>query len=260
MTTTKNSTQSIDYSTYPRLKAFHAVQYGEGFQQRNYSVLESYANVDDVTLKRAPRTTLEGAARDMITAVERAEQIAIRANPPVNCKGYVERADYPITSLYSDYKEGIEAEERTWADYRAERKKWRKCKHMYCLNVFPTVKDNFKLFPAKRKGARYCCDGCRVAHKDAHKRYEATGSYLPVYYYLPKLTESVNDEARMYESAYEADKIEKQVDKKRPQRRVVVRKVNDKGTSGGVVTTYKTRAEAVAAYDDVEREGWVKIN
>ena len=247
-----------------RLKAFHPVNYGGDFPMLRVEGNEQYANVTDLQLKLAPRTTQEGAARDMITMIERAEQIAIRANPPKNCKGYVERADYPITSLYSDYKDMIELGAHDWADYQAERKNWRQCKYMYCLNMFPTAADNFMYMQAKRKDARYCCDGCRVAQKDADVRYKTTGSHLPVYYYVPKLTETVNDAARLYESAYEGEDIESQLHENayagREDVHIKMRRTVDKGTRGGVMTKFKSNDEAKAAYEKADRSGWYKIS
>lgn len=243
-----------------QLKAFHPVRYSGDFTQRKIDSLEEYANVTDMQLKRAPRTTLEGASRDLITIIERAEQELIRANPPINCKGYVERANYPISSLYSDYKDGIEAGERTWSDYRAERKKWRACKYMYCLNVFPTDADNFKIYPAKRKDSRFCCDDCRIGQRDAERRYKKHGSYLPVHYYLPRMDETVNDEARIYEIAATGEDIEKQMNKRKTPRPVKL-KITDGGYArGGVMKTYKSAAEAYAAYAEQDRTGWRKIN
>ncbi|MDW0110444.1 hypothetical protein [Sporosarcina aquimarina] len=260
MKTNKTTNPAIDYSNMPRLKAFHSVNYGGDFTQRKIEGCEQYANVTDMQLKRAPRTTQEGAARDMITMIERAEQSLIRANPPINCKGYVERADYSIMSLYSDYKDKIEYGLANWSDYRAERKKWCQCRYMYCLNMFPIERDNFKRKPAKRKDARYCCDDCRVAQKDADKRYKATGSYLPVYYYMPKLTETVNDEARLYESATAADEIERQIDKRKTERPVKMKRTDGGGTRGGVIKKYKSLAEAEKGYAEQDRTGWTKIS
>lgn len=270
--------ETTDYETMPRLKAKHAVRYDSAFPNYVLNRLEVYANVSDVALKRAPRTTLEGAARDMITAIERAEQSVIRANPPVNCKGYVERADYPISSLYSDYKDIIEEttilfmlrlntfgnaawstvrDVVTWEDYRTERKNWRKCKHMYCLNVFPIACDNFKELPAKRKDARYCCEDCRIDHKDARERFKDTGSYLPVYYYLPRLSESALDDIRRHEGATPMRAIQKQKDKKRPVRYAVIKREK---YEGGPVVTFKSIAEAEKAYAWDDRSQWIKIN
>ena len=265
MTTKTNvNNERIDYETMPRLKAFHPVRYGEGFASRKIEGLEQYANVTDMQLKRAHRTTQEGAARDMITIIEQAEQIAIRANPPVNCKGYVERADYPITSLYSDYKRLIEEGTNDWTDYRSERKNWRLCKFMYCLNVFPTVKDNFMYMSAKRSDARYCCGDCRVAQKDADRRYKKSGSYLPVDYYIPNLTETTNDNARLYESSYEGQDIEKQINDNaevgRVERYVKLRQAVDKGTRGGVMKVFKSNDEARAAYEEEDHSGRIKIS
>lgn len=201
-----------------KLEATHAVRWGEDFTKRNYTGLERYANVDDVKLKRAGKNTLEGVANALILTAERAEQEAIRKNPPRNDRAYVERSDYSITTLYSDYKDDIEAGHKSWTDYHEERKKWRRCKYMYCLNVFPIDSDNFKAQPAKRSDSRYCCEACRKGEYDAKRRYVETGSFLPIYFYLPELSESVGDKIREQEFASEADIIEEEINKRRPQR------------------------------------------
>ena len=260
-----------------KLKATHPVKYDGTFPRYVLNQKETYANVSDVSLKRAGKNTLEGASRDMITVAERAEQDAIRANPPVNCKGYVERSDYPLSALYSDYKDIIEETTNmfllrletfgnaawstvgdvvTWEDYRAERKKWRKCRHMFCLNMFP-VEKNFKELPTKRKDSRYCCDDCRVARKDAQKRFDESGSYLPVYYYLPRLSESALDDIRKHEGAQPLRTIQKQKDKNKPVRRAIIKREK---IEGGPMATYKTLSEALAAYAKEDRSGWWKIN
>lgn len=222
-----------------KLEASHAVKWNEDFQQRKYDGLERYANVDDVKLKRAGENTLEGIANALILTAERAEQEAIRNNPPRNDRAYVERSDYSIMTLYSDYKDDIEAELKTWEDYREERKKWRKCKYMYCLNMFPIDSDNFKGLPAKRKDSRYCCDDCRRGEYDANRRYRETGSFLPVYYYLPEQDEYINDKLRRNEFASQADIIEEERNKRRPLRKVP----NEHG---------KSKVSPVVSYNIVE--------
>ncbi|MBS4193485.1 hypothetical protein [Lederbergia citri] len=275
MKTTK-TTENVALLT--KLKARHAVKYSKDFPNRKPNILDIYANVDDVTIKRAPANTLEGFANRLITDAERAEQEAIRANPPVFCKGYVERADYSITSLYSDYKDkiedstllfmlrlqifGVEAWNTldqlvTWDDYRVERKKWRSCKYMFCLNVYPIDKTNFKDMPAKRNDSRFCCDECRTAARDADRRYKETGSYLPESYYVPRLTESVGDDIRKYEYAAEAKTIQRNINANRPVRRAVIKEVKPKH---GAVITYKSIEEAEKAYADSDRAGRIKIN
>lgn len=221
-----------------KLEANHPVNYSVEFPKRNLNELERYANVDDVRLKRAPSDTLEGRANALILAAERAEQKAIKANPPRNCKGYVERSDYPITSLYSDFKDLIEAGEKDWDDYRAERRKWKRCKHMYCLNYFPIDKTNFKRFEAKRKDSEYCDAWCRSAHRDAERRFDKHGSYLPEHYYLSVLSESAGDRHRQNEFASEAESIEKEITKQRPMMKRTSDEIDEAQAGAGEVVTY----------------------
>lgn len=252
MTTTKKAktTERIDYEAMPRMKAYHPVKYGGDFTQRKIEGLEAYANVCDVSLKRARSDSQEGAARDMIAMIERAEQIAIRANPPVYCRAYVERSDYPLTSFYDDYKTLIERREATWSDYHAERKKWKHCAYKFCLNVFPKDKNNFKEWLAKRKDARYCDDQCKNGAHNAERSFDRTGSYMPEWYWLPRLSESVGDDIRKHEFTAESDKIEKRINKRKPMRYAVIKDDTEeiaRALSGGV-TTFKSVEDAERAY------------
>src|SRR5699024_4727564 len=104
---------------------------------------------------------------------------------------------------------------------RKERYKWRKCKHKYCLNYFPISRDNFKGRLAKRIDSKYCDSTCQLRHREAIRRYERHGSYLPIYYYLPELSESVGDRTRSNEFANEYDDLQKEYMKRRPISRLV---------------------------------------
>jgi hypothetical protein len=201
-------------SNLTKLEARHKVKYdGEDFSKRKITGLEKYANVDDVTLKRADsEITLEGLANKLIADWERLEQERIRSNPPLYSREYVEHCDpYSIMSLYSDYKDLIEEGYKTWGDYRQERRKWRRCKHMFCVHMFPTDRHNFLGKRAKRKDSRYCSDTCRTNHRDAQRRFELTGSYLLEWFYLPYMSESVDDKVRSHEWASRKETIEKRV-------------------------------------------------
>ncbi|EQB35260.1 hypothetical protein M948_19360 [Virgibacillus sp. CM-4] len=201
-----------------KLQAHHAVEYSTDFPKSTYTGLERFANVADVTLKRAPFNSLEGVANTLILNAQHTEQERIKANPPVYDRAYVERADYSIMSLYSDYKEEIEADRATWADYQEERKKWRKCAHKFCLNMYPIDNANFKGKRAKRSDSRFCCETCKDAHHDAIKRYKETGSYLPRWYYMPALDDTVGDRTRRRDMPTETDSLEKEINKNRPIR------------------------------------------
>lgn len=195
------------------MKARHKVRYGADFTERRQGDLEKYANVDDVSLKRAnPTTTLEGFANVLIADSERLEIERIRANPPVYDRTFVEHVNpYSIMSLYSDFKTAIEGGLVTWDHYRIERRKWRKCKHMFCINMFPIDKTNCKMMRARRKDSRYCSDACRVNHRDAKRRYAKTGSCLPEWWYLPNMSESVGDRTRRNEFASEGQALERRI-------------------------------------------------
>lgn len=233
-----------------KLKATHAFTPDKDFPVRKYNDLEIYANVADVTLKRAPKNTLEGEANRLIVEAERAEQAAIRANPPVYDRSYVERATYSITELYADLAGMIRVSDvLTWADYPAERRKWRKCKHKFCLDYFPIDKTNHKGKRAKPRNAVYCCNKCRYAARDAELRFKNNGSYLPEEFYIPRQADSVGDDIRAYEYAAREAKIERALADNKPANYLPQRKP---AYGCGEVVVFKSLEDAQNAHKTAE--------
>lgn len=222
------------------LKARHAVAYGGDLKKSNCpSHLEPFANVDDVYLKRAPSSSLEGMTREWSKLSEHMEREQLRANPPVYDRAYVERSHFTVTDLYNDIIADVEkavfqfniALFKTfgpsailffiygmdWTYYREQRKKFRQCTHMFCLNMIAIEGGNIRNEKPRRKDSRYCCDACKKAHYDARRRFRDTGSYLIREYYAPDYDESVGDRMRRYEVAMSAEKIETQQAKLKTQ-------------------------------------------
>lgn len=186
-----------DLSQLRKLRVNHYVQYdGDLFTRKKDTDLTQYTNVDDITLKRAPITTLEGYANRLLVEAERNEQAEARRQARRYDRSYVERADYSIMSLYSDYKDLIEYGHKEWADYREERKKWRRCKYKFCINVYAINKHNFRGLAARRNDSRYCCDECRKAEDETKRNMRKYGSYLPVHAIEDEQADSVNDRER----------------------------------------------------------------
>lgn len=206
------------------LKAYHDVNYNDEIQRiKKPFILEDFANVEDVALKRAPESTLEGQALQLYHESELIEREQIRANPPVYDRAYVERSQFTITDLYNDIVSVLEYEAvyfnyalvasfgspaisffiiaLDWTKYREERRKFRKCRHKFCMNMFAVESDNIREEKSKRRDSRFCCDGCRKSHADSIRRCAETGSYLPRYYYAPDFDESVSDRTRRREAA-----------------------------------------------------------
>lgn len=215
-----------DGSIYTRsiLKAYHEVRYNEEIQRRKKPfILEDFVNVDDVTLKRASETTLEGEARVLYHQSEQKERERIKANPPVYDRSYVERAQFTLTDLYNDIVSALEFEAiyfnyamlmtfgapaipffvitLDWAKYQDERRKFRRCRHKFCLNMFPIETDNVRGEKPKRRDSRFCCEACRKSHTDSIRRYSEAGSYLPRWFYASDYDESVGDRMRKREAA-----------------------------------------------------------
>lgn len=190
-------------------------------------------------LKRAPKTTLEGQANTWLKRGERQQAIADKTNPPVYDRAYMERAEFTVTDLYNDIRSFAELSalfgyvvalhiwgfdavknypyEVNWGYYVQQRRKFRKCRYKFCLNMFAIEGENIRNEPAKRSDSRYCCETCRKADYDATKRFKEHGSYLPVKYYSPCTDEYTNDTIRENESATTFEKIERQQAKIRVQ-------------------------------------------
>lgn len=255
------------------LKARHRVAYGGSFQKSNNpSHLEVFANADDVYLKRASGTTLEGMAREFFKLSEHMEREQIKANPPVYDLAYVERAQFTIADLYNDIVSVLEFEAiyfnyamleafgapaipffvitLDWLKYREERRKFSRCTHMFCLNMFAIVDDNIHGEKSKRVDSRYCCDACRKAHHDAKRRFKENGSYLPIEYYAPIYEESVSDRTRRYEVASKAEKIEAQQAKRKIQSPVRFKRPD---YEHGEVVTYSSLEDAEKAEEKREK-------
>ncbi|UED78282.1 hypothetical protein FH508_0012470 [Lysinibacillus sp. CD3-6] len=249
--------------THKILTAYHHVKTSEDIpKSKSPSILERFANVDDVRLKTAKVTTLEGMAREFGKLAEHYERESIRSNPPVNDKAYVEQADFTVTDLYNDlmsviewsmlrymalvYTYGFDAlpyysTVLDYSYYVQERKKFRRCKYMFCLNMFAIEEDNIRDAKSKRVDSRFCCEACRKASHDAKKRFIKTSSYLPVEYYSPLYNESIDDRYRLQEETQPGYVIESEIMKKKPMFKAQLKNEDYKH---GKMVKYKTLAEA----------------
>ncbi|WP_446937106.1 hypothetical protein [Lysinibacillus fusiformis] len=218
--------------THKILKARHKPLYSKDFPKlKKPSILERFANVDEVYLKRAPKGSLEYEALQLIKQSESEEQALARVNSSVTDRSYVERSDFTLQDLYNDIRSVMEwysiatylmrllifgnsalvtyTDRLDWDYYRSERKKFRSCHYKYCLNMFPIEGDNIRQGDSKRTDSRYCCDTCRKADYDATERYKKHGSYLPVYFYVEQTAEHIGDTVRMREIAKPLEAIER---------------------------------------------------
>lgn len=258
--------------THKILKAYHYVKSSEDIPKvKKPSILERFANVDDVGLKTAKVTTLEGMAREFSKLSEYLDRKDIKANPPVNDKAYVERSEFTITDLYNDLMSQIEwsllryvaliytfgfdaltyySTVLDYSYYVQERKKFRRCKYMFCLNMFAIGEDNVRDAKSKRVDSRFCCDACRKASHDVKKRFIRTGSYLPIEYYAPIYDESVDDRYRLHEQAYPAIDIETEIAKKKPPFKA---KQKNESYEHGKVVKFSTLAAAKKAQINAEK-------
>lgn len=265
--------------THKILKARHNVLYSKEFPKvKKPSLLEQFANVDDVYLKRASDKTLEGQANVLIKQSEYIERELARINPPVYDRAYVERSEFTITDLYNDIVSLMEwytiatylmrllifgtdalstyTERLEWDYYREQRRKFRKCHYKFCLNMYAIEGDNIRGARPKRTDSRFCCEQCRKADFEATSRYKKHGSYLPVDYYKPILSESVGDKIRKREVATTYENIERQQAKKKAQSPVALKEPIVKR---GEVAVYKSLEEAEKAYEIADNTGRIRI-
>jgi len=207
---------------------------------------------------------LGGVAREFAKLSEHLDRKSIQANPPVNDRAYVERSEFTITDLYNDLMSRIEwslfrymalvytfgfdalpyySTVLDYSYYVKQRKKFRRCKYMFCLNMF-AIEDNFRDAKSKRVDSRFCCDACRKASHESKKRFDKTGSYLPIEYYLPLYSESIDDRFRLREETQPSYKVETEIMKKKPMFKA---KLKNESYKHGEMVKYKTLAEAKQA-------------
>lgn len=258
--------------THKLIKARHNVLYSKDYPKvQKPSLLEQFANVDDVYLKRAPKGSLEGQADGLIKKSEHIEQEVSRICPPVYDRAYVERSEFTITDLYNDIVSMMEwytiatylmrllifgtdalstySNRLDWDYYREQRQKFRNCHYKFCLNMYAIEGDNVREERSKRSDSRFCCEQCRKADYDATKRYKEHGSYLPVDYYKPILSESVGDKVRKREVATSYEKIERQQSKKKAQSPVTLK---EQVVKHGEIVVFKSLADAEKAGEVAE--------
>ncbi|WAA13396.1 hypothetical protein [Fervidibacillus halotolerans] len=205
----------VNLSELPRLRATDRVN----------SPTEAYANVPDRRLRTAPAATVEGVTNVLdlnIRLLERElkrEEIKRRTAAEWRLieRSYIRHADYTLPDFYDDFKTRIERGQATWADYREERRKWRRCENRWCLNVFPVDRDHFKKgeIKARNKHAKFCSSTCRTEHFKALKQYERTAEMYDNPTYLPQseidaeleLETSINDAISRRELPFEHEHL-----------------------------------------------------
>lgn len=195
------------------------------FPAKKNDSLQSYANVPDDRLKRAPLHTLEAAGNllnfnaDYLLKAHHEAAVRLRTRREWQRAEYeyVDKSDYNLRDLYDDLMERMDATENyiTPEQYRQERKKWRQCRYYACDNYFPTEKSHMKSaafkrsgIEARRKDARYCCDECKKDQENALERLKKTGTLLPEYAY-----EYILDDAREKKAGKEIAISQENLDK-----------------------------------------------
>jgi hypothetical protein len=119
---------------------------------------------------------------------------------------YVYRADFTQMDLYDMLMNQLERGKITRDQYRKERRKFKPCKHRFCLNYFTP----------RSKKHRFCCEDCRKRENDALKQFEITsqiyaaGTYLPPSVYKDIRQSEKDQNYRKYERLFEDPEIIKE--------------------------------------------------
>lgn len=195
-----------------RMKATHAVAYTKEIPKKTVNDLSIHTNVQDRLLSKAPLDTIEGITNllnfNAEYVIRKQEENEIRNRTAEEWRKlereYVVSSNYTLMDFYDDYKSLIETKGSvlTWADYTEERKKWRQCRHRFCLEIFPIKKDNFKGMKPRKADSLYCCGEHNEKEKYARECYAETskiyraGTFLPANVYQTKL-ERYSDELYM---------------------------------------------------------------
>ncbi|MEH7505135.1 hypothetical protein V7152_24585 [Neobacillus drentensis] len=178
------------------------------FPAKKYEGLQTYANVPDDRLKRAPLHTAEAIGNlmnfnaDYLLKAEHGAAVKARTRKEWQKAEYeyVEKSAYNLRDLYDDLMERLDAPDNyiTAEGYRVERRKWKKCGYYACDNYFPTAEDHMRShafnqsgLKVRRKDSKYCSGECRKDQENALARLKRTGTLLPEYAY-----EYILDDAR----------------------------------------------------------------
>lgn len=271
----------------PIMKATHPVKWNGDFPQRKITGHEAKANICDKTLRKAPAATQEGMANLLLRNAEyldrahRRHKIITRSAAEWRRmeREHVASAEFTITDLYSDYKDLIEfgliryvlllktfgfaalpnfADLTTWDDYRQERRKWKRCKHRFCLNMFPVERDNFKERKPKRCDSKYCSRSCNENEKYARICYEKTAevfenpTYLPGWFYEEVTLEWGQKRSELREVALPGDELEREINKNKPLRHAPLAG-KERPVIGGVIVR---RIGIDVTVEELDAEKW----
>ncbi|MEO2074849.1 MAG: hypothetical protein ABGX20_05580 [Bacillus sp. (in: firmicutes)] len=134
---------------------------------------------------------------------------------------HVVKASFTLPDLVDNLLRRLEKGSITREQLEAERRKYRPCKHRFCLNYF---------IP-QRKDAVFCCRDCKEREKKAIAYFKKTaqifdnGTYLPPTAYKVSHREELEKDYRKHERLFEdealmliADDLDDRVDRKNNER------------------------------------------
>lgn len=165
----------------------------EALQADAETYLESTVNVREVDLDR-----LAGIFAMIHENYEREEwRYYTREEWAELEHAWVEKSEFTEPDLRDDLFCRQEHGNLTATEAHGEYEKHRECKYLFCLYVFKP----------KRKDQRFCGRNCKERQKEAVKRFERTGTYLPEHAYRDNRDETDERNYKGKETAYETESI-----------------------------------------------------
>ncbi|MCM3732363.1 hypothetical protein M3196_11890 [Fictibacillus nanhaiensis] len=110
---------------------------------------------------------------------------------------HVEKSSFTVTDLYDNVLSRFERGRITAEEARAEFTSYKECEYVFCIEAFKP----------RRKDQRFCCRNCKERQKEAEKRFERTGTYLPEHVYKENRDETDERNYKSREVAMETETI-----------------------------------------------------
>lgn len=141
----------------------------EGLRKDTEAFLEQTVNVDAKTVGLLAGTwafLAETIERDAWKTYTREDWVKLEHE-------HVEFSSFTAPDLLDNLLSRLERGRITQEQARAEMESAQECDYVFCINVYKP----------RRANQKYCCRNCKERQKEAVKRFERTGTYLPEHVY-----------------------------------------------------------------------------
>ncbi|MFC7062755.1 hypothetical protein [Halobacillus seohaensis] len=137
---------------------------------------------------------------------------------------WIEKSGYTEPDLMDDIltreELGIINEEQAHEEYES----YRECEHVFCINVWKP----------SRKDKRYCCRDCKERQKEARKRYDQTGTFLPSTAYRDNRDHVDEQNYKTRETTFEPETVTEVFEPSKRQRETGRKRDRDRELTTGV--------------------------